>query len=159
MGSEIEIPKHSSGSRTESPLTALSGRELLHEGIRPERARDLTPERVFAEEWKKENERLGAVNFGLTALELILNSKPCPAQQALGHNYHNDIDRPTQRDATVAASIIQWLGTRCGAVFLDRVERRIEEERTKGLVAHNAKWNTLGTHNGTAQEMGTTTLT
>lgn len=107
---------------------------LKHEGLRPQRL-DLMPERVFAEEWQKENQRQGAVNFGLIALELILNTKP------LGHLYADDIDHPTQRDATVAATIIQWLGTRCGVCFLDRVHARIEQEREMERRRFDAKWN------------------
>lgn len=118
--------------------------ELNHTGNRPGRSRDLMPERVFAQEWEIENERMTAVNFGLTALELILNSGPGPTQQALGHNYRAEIDLPTQRDATVAASIIQWLGTNCGKSFLDRVERRIKQENKLAMQEFNIKYNQAG---------------
>lgn len=115
--------------------------ELKHEGNRPDRARDLMPERVFAEEWKKENERVLAVNFGLIALELILNSNLL-TQQAFGHNYFADLDRrPTQRDATVAATVIQWLGTNCGKCFLDRCETQVKQERERERIAFNERWN------------------
>jgi len=35
----------------------------------------------------------------------------------------------SQRDATVAATVIQWLGTNCGGAFIQDVENRIKQER------------------------------
>ncbi|MEK6281900.1 MAG: hypothetical protein AABN95_16220 [Acidobacteriota bacterium] len=122
-------------------------KELKHAGNRSGRRADLMPERVFADEWIKENERVPAVNFGLTALELILNTRqPYPTEEAPGHDYQADIDHPTQRDAMVAASIIQWLGTNCGKCFLDRAERRIKQENNREREVFHARYN-VGTRN------------
>jgi hypothetical protein len=70
-------------------------------------------ERIFAEEWKKENER--AVGYSL--LDWLLAAD---ANEPKGE--------VSQRDATVAATIIQWLGTHVGQSFLKRVEERACDE-------------------------------
>lgn len=124
----------------ESGLTGVVMSEFKHKGNRPDRAADLMPERVFAEEWKKENERQSAINFGYIALELILNCKPLTQGPP---NWQPPIDQITQRDATVAASVIQWLGTNCGEAFLFRCEHRITRERKREQIAFNQRYNTI----------------
>lgn len=82
------------------------------------------PERVFLEKWRKENERHPAVNSGFTLLEWIC----CPGGQKLP-------DRVNNRDAQVAASVVQWLGTNCGLSFILECEREIKrlEARFRGV--------------------------
>jgi hypothetical protein len=88
-----------------------------HEGL-------VNPERIYAANWKAKNRRQPSVNRGLTLLEWVL----CPDGR--------DIPLPvSQRDAEVAASVVQWLGTACGLGFIRECEdaidkaRRTEEER------------------------------
>ena len=74
-------------------------------------------ERIYAKQWKKSNERHPAINSGFTSLEWILapNAEwPAPV---------------SDRDAEVAASVIQWLGTNCGMAFMWECERKIEQAR------------------------------
>lgn len=104
---------------------------------------DRMPEFVYAKRWWKLNERSPGVNSGFTALEWILSRQ---------HRYKDGsaFDRPgcvTQRDAAVAASVVQWLGTNCGMSFLieaereieriDECRRRLESERRK---VHRVRW-------------------
>ncbi len=94
--------------------------ETLDPAVRTLHASRLTgpAERIYFNEWKRENERANHINSGFTALEWIL----CPSEQSTP-------DRPSQRDAEVATTVIQWLGTNCGKCFVDRCERKIIEER------------------------------
>lgn len=73
-------------------------------------------ESVYAEEWKRRNERRAGVNHGFTILEWILAPKG---------------DWPiipiSDRDAEVAACIIQWLGTSCGYHFTLECEAKIKK--------------------------------
>ena len=75
------------------------------------------PERIYAEEWKKNNERHPAINSGFTSLEWIL----CPEGNWVP-------PAVSERDAEVAASVIQWLGTNCGYHFMLRCEDKIKKE-------------------------------
>lgn len=74
------------------------------------------PERIYAEEWKKSNIRHSWLNSGFTSLEWILcpegNWGPPPV---------------SERDAQVAASVIQWLGTCCGFHFMRKCEDKIKK--------------------------------
>jgi hypothetical protein len=91
--------------------------EPQHVSLQGSRLEHGMPERVYLEHWRKLNERHPSVNRGFTALEWIL----CPTGLMPGP--------VTQRDAIVAACVIQWLGTNCGMGFLYSAERRIEELR------------------------------
>jgi hypothetical protein len=59
-------------------------------------------------------------NSGRGVLESILSENP--------NEHPADI---TQRDATVAATVVQWLGTNCGQSFLHEVQREIEKSRKR----------------------------
>ena len=76
------------------------------------------PERIFLKRWRSENKSRQAFNGGAGVLELILSED--------SNDYAADL---TQRDATVAATVIQWLGTNCGRAFLHECEREIERQR------------------------------
>lgn len=94
-------------------LTAVLEPRLI--GRHPQRL--MGAERIYVEEWRKENERLGHVNSGYTLLEWIL----CPSDQKPS--------RISQHDAEIATTVIQWLGTNCGLCFVQKCERRAESER------------------------------
>lgn len=93
--------------------------EPPHISLQPKR-RTNDAERIYADRWVKENERRAAINSGFTALEHIL----LPDGQRVP-------DRVSQRDAVVAASVIQWLGTNCGHCFVMQCEKEIEEARVR----------------------------
>lgn len=90
-----------------------------HVSLQPKRLTN-DAERLYAEHWRKQNIRQPAINHGYTALEWIL----CPEGRRTP-------ERVTLRDAAVAASVIQWLGTSCGHGFALEVEKRIAEARAK----------------------------
>lgn len=66
-------------------------------------------ERSFARLWESENNPPVYLNSGIGVLAHLVPDM-------------------TQRDATVAATVIQWLGTNCGQAFLREVERDINGE-------------------------------
>lgn len=91
--------------------------EPRHQGLHPNRLLS-DPERIYFEEWCKANERVPFVNSGFNTLEWIL----CPSEQRTP-------DRVGDRDAQVAATLIQWLGTNCGRCFIEKCEQRIRREQ------------------------------
>lgn len=85
--------------------------------FQPQRLRKFTEanaERVYVARWLRENRRQFSWNRGFSLLEWIL----CPDGR--------DVPLPvSRRDARVATSIIQWLGTNCGRNFIAEAERKI----------------------------------
>jgi hypothetical protein len=75
-----------------------------------------TPERIYFEQWIKEHERQN-----LLAMLLVPEDRH-------GKIPENRSAQISPRDVTVAATLIQWLGTNCGRDFIDRCERMIAEE-------------------------------
>jgi hypothetical protein len=75
---------------------------LAHIGMRPWRYKNNPEERRFAEAWLKENDGSGY--------------KTPLMDHMLGDGVHPKT--PTQRDITVAATVIQWLGSSVGQCFL-----------------------------------------
>lgn len=105
--------------------------EPPHEGFHPKR---LThehgdAERIYATEWKRENERSPGINGGYTAIEHILHPESEMERDASRGFGQLHPARVTFRDAAVAASVIQWLGTNCGRAFVETCERKIAEAR------------------------------
>jgi hypothetical protein len=89
---------------------------LEHVGTHPDRREHGVGEDVYAREWDKQNAVHPWSNYGQCLLELILSRPGTP---------WGDL---TQRDVTVAASVVQWLGTNCGRGFISECERMIEIE-------------------------------
>lgn len=86
------------------------------EGLHPNRMRNC-PERIYVQYWREQCERKPGLNSGFGLLEWIL----CPSETKVP-------PLVTQRDAVVATTVIQWLGTNCGRCFIDEAERRIKQE-------------------------------
>jgi hypothetical protein len=88
---------------------------IKHKGLRTYRFKfnDNPMERVFAEAWVEENR----VVSGNSLLDHLLAEDP---------------NRPrgevSQRDATVAATVIQWLGSPVGQCFLQDVVEKSHEK-------------------------------
>lgn len=87
------------------------------------------PERVFLRKWRKENDNRAGINHGHGALELILseNSNECAFPI-------------TQRDASIAATVIQWLGTNCGRCFVEECQKIIKDNSEKRRAIAKKKW-------------------
>lgn len=85
-------------------------------------------ENLFHDRWKKENERMPGLNGGFGLLEILL--------------HQNEMSPMTQRDATVAAMVIQWLGTNCGGAFIHQVYREYgwEIDTYKKTEERIARW-------------------
>jgi len=77
-----------------------------HKGLRTCRLSREPLEKAFAEAWEKENKRA----VGHSLLDWLLAADP-----------NNPKGEVSQRDATVAATIVQWLGTHVGQNFLRKV--------------------------------------
>lgn len=84
-------------SQTEIPLP------LAHNPARP--ARDLLGEQVFLEAWQR---------FMATPIPFYLQDAESRLEDVLSH-YPGKVG---QREATVCASLVTWLGTHCGNAFL-----------------------------------------
>lgn len=87
------------------------------------------PEWVFLERFKEENKRDRCINHGHRMLELLLGH-PERRRSAVGGMVSDTVPEiVTQRDADVASTVIQWLGTSCGIGFLSECERQIAQAR------------------------------
>jgi len=86
---------------------------IKHKGLRTNRFSREPKERIFAEAWEAENKRSARYDL----LDWLLAENP---NQPLGE--------VTQRDATVAATVIQWLGSSVGQCFLRDVNEKIKNE-------------------------------
>ncbi|MCK5604361.1 hypothetical protein KAR91_20900 [Candidatus Pacearchaeota archaeon] len=91
----------------------------MHESLQQRRLNRF-PERIYAEVWKKRNVRQPYSNGGFTYLEWIL----CPDDRRVPALV-------SDRDAEVAASVIQWLGTNVGTSFVYECESKIKLERKR----------------------------
>jgi hypothetical protein len=106
--------------------------KLDHSGLRPDR-NVLAPDRIFAEEWAEMNVPKIGLNEELGALEHILNLESNKDYPAVPFK----VTPVSQRDADVAATVIQWLGTKEGLLFMQRCEKRIEQAHKEELEAHH----------------------
>lgn len=98
--------------------------KLRHEGLEPGRQRYSVHERMFAEVWAAENDPSPGLNHGIGILDhLTLDQR---AEFCGIPRYRRRRGPVTQEEATLVASVIQWLGTNCGAGFLAHVERRVQ---------------------------------
>lgn len=78
--------------------------------------RDVNPERIYMALRKRANRRLPGVNSGFGQLEWILCPDGC-----------NSPPPVARRDAIVAATVIQWLGTNARLCFIRNAERHIDD--------------------------------
>ena len=111
MVSELAFPQP-------APLEQPELFEPEHDSYQQTRLKFGLPERIYAERWKLLNAR--PLSGAATYLEMIL----CPSGRIPDLHGVPPISR---RDAAVAASVIQWLGTNCGMGFLRETERIIEK--------------------------------
>lgn len=104
-------------SEQQGTLWGINGLEPNHDSLQMPRTTS-DAEWVYQRQWAKENRRTHGVNSGFTTLEWIL----CPSSRRWP-------ECVSQRDAHVAASVIQWLGTNCGYCFLRNVEGMVDRLR------------------------------
>lgn len=91
-------------------------RSSRHAGWRVERCRYNFRERVFAEEWIKENRKQSGINFGQGILQDLFGIRTLWA-----YGWRLIVSR---RDAFIVATVVQWFGTNCGWCFLERCVNR-----------------------------------
>lgn len=106
-----------------SPGSAQQGLfPVEHRGLQPRRlkasGRYVNREAFYAMAWRRHNKRIAHINHGYSALEWILTPD--------GAQYPPPV---SQRDAEVAASVIQWLGTNSGEAFLHDVVGAIADAK------------------------------
>lgn len=105
----------------------------IHRSLNPDRLGNAAEE-IFLRKWQKENERQRGLNNGYGLLELLLtptrirSELPKWLPNSSGPYYVPPI---SQRDAEVAATVIQWLGTNCGLCFVRECEKEIEQARAE----------------------------
>lgn len=103
------------------PTTQYDLLPPLHVSLQKHRLRKFdraNPERVYLAEWKRRNVRRASINRGFTTLEWILSPECASPPPPI-----------SRRDAAVAASVVQWLGTNGGLGFIKTCERKIAEAR------------------------------
>lgn len=92
-------------------------KRLRHVGYRVERCRFGLLERIFCEEWQKECRPARGLNFGFGLLQdLFIDNGGKPGRLS-GLRF---ILIPSQREAYIVATVVQWLGTNVGFSFLLR---------------------------------------
>ena len=88
---------------------------IKHEGLHTHRLKSNPREKVFAEAWRTQCETApGKPNGTLTYLL-------CVGDQRY-------LEPPTQEQSTIAATVIQWLGSPVGFSFLEECLKKCEEE-------------------------------
>lgn len=98
---------------------------FVHKGVLFRRTQDDCHhgrmEKAFAEHWDREQKPKAYVNYGVGALAWIVTGRF--EKNIFGHDWTPHPEELTQRDATVAASVVQWLGTNVGFCFLEETLR------------------------------------
>lgn len=110
------------------PLSQFELFEPEHVTFHEARLQHSPSERIYLEHWRALNKRSPGVNHGFTYIEHIL----CPAGLWPGP--------VSRRDAAVAASVVQWLGTNCGMAFLMEAERAVNQQRIADGHALRTVW-------------------
>lgn len=113
------------------PIIRRLKTKLKHIGLRPDRNVN-APERIFVEEWVEMNTPKVGYNRERGVLDHLLNLEPQHVPEVFAK-----FTEVTQRDADVAATVIQWLGTKEGLLFLERCEKRIEEAHKEELAEYH----------------------
>jgi len=109
-------------------------RKVLHRAHDFRRRAHGIAEEVYGSKWEKLNERQPGLNGGFGYLELLLNDSrwahsPFLAYRLRGEKPLKPWRGISKRDAMVAASVIQWLGTNCGKAFMDECEKEIDRQK------------------------------
>jgi len=81
---------------------------LKHEGLRTHRLNDNPLEKRFADKWREYNYKAGLAHGQLAYL--------------LADDPNHPRGEVSERDAQVAATVIQWLGSHVGQCFLESVQ-------------------------------------
>lgn len=99
--------------------------KLDYTGSRPGRAREFVEERIFYHLWIEYN--------GLAEVGVYCNSAMAEIASLIGPVPEGSWrDREvSERDACVATTIIQWLGSKCGCCFLADAEHLAETSNSK----------------------------
>lgn len=99
----------------------------VHRSLNPDRMASY-PEAIYLRRWVEEQVRHKNYNGGYGLLEMILSPTRGPKDR---WNVGTPEYMPpvSQRDAEVAATVIQWLGTNCGRCFMDAAEKEIGDAR------------------------------
>lgn len=106
--------------------------EVKHESLHPDRLNNLA-EAIYLRRWQKLNEAQPGTDFGRHVLELILSpTRRIPGERNWIGEPPSYIPPVSQRDAQVAATVIQWLGTSCGRGFVHDAEQEIRNKNAIG---------------------------
>lgn len=122
--------------------------EPIHRTINPDRLGNIA-EAIYFRRWVAQQERIPWLNSGRGTLENVLT--PTRVERNGWNRFTGDpayVPPISQRDAEVAATLMQWLGTSCGRGFVWECEREIAEatgerrqfERLQNLKACG-RWN------------------
>jgi len=80
---------------------------------------DPNREKAFSQNWRKVNKKQAGINYGLGVLQDLLIEQPVnpikPARMIL---------KVSRRERFIVATVIQWLGSNCGFIFLDEALKK-----------------------------------
>jgi len=104
----------------------------IHRSLNPDRLGN-PAEDIFLRRWQKQQERSRGINSGYGLLELLLSPTRMRAVSPFCRFSLDPYYVPpvSQRDAEVAATVIQWLGTSCGLGFMQECEREIAQAKAE----------------------------
>lgn len=102
--------------------------EPVHRTINPDRLGSVS-EAIYFRRWVKQQESQPGVNGGRGTLENVLSPTRVDRDDAWSKLHLGPVYTPpiSQRDAEVAATLMQWLGTACGRGFVWECEREIAQ--------------------------------
>lgn len=96
---------------------------MFNKGLHQFRFEENAAERIFAEEWEKKNTSPTAWDS-----ESFLDGRGT-LDYLLAKDNNSPAGEVSDRDRTVAATVVQWLGSPVGLAFLADVQKRRREER------------------------------
>lgn len=123
MSDDLNNPQDRRPAGGADPSVTTAGEESIkHRGLHFNRTHDNCwsgrMEKTFAEEWEKEQYPPGFLNGGMGCLTLLITSRLEKREWCAGEDWVSHPEELTQRDAQVAATVVQWLGTNVGFCWL-----------------------------------------
>src|SRR6185437_2360866 len=103
----------------------------IHRSLNPDREGNAAEE-IYLRRWQQEQDKGPHVNYGYGLLEQLLT--PTRIRERRFFSFPGEpyfVPPISQRDAEVAATVVQWLGTNCGRCFIESAEKEIAECRAE----------------------------
>lgn len=96
-------------------------RQNQHVGLFPDRLEHNEREKAFHDQWLKENIESAGVNYGFGILQDLFFERSGNPMGMMGTKC---LERISERDRMIVATVIQWLGSNVGMCFLNEALRQ-----------------------------------